>query len=146
MIWGTVISGVANLVGGYFTGKQEIKKAKVAAELVMIDANAKAIMAEAELKSALAKDGQKYDYDLDMYAMKNMEKSWKDEIVLIIFLAPLIMSFSPSMQPYVATGFQALANTPEWYRYIVIGMVVVIYGMRGMLKSVLQIILKKVGK
>ena len=37
-------------------------------------------------------------------------------------------------------GFASLALVPDWYMYILIGLVTVIYGMRGMLKLVLQII------
>ena len=34
----------------------------------------------------------------------------------------------------------SLALVPDWYMYILVGLVTVIYGMRGMLKMALQII------
>jgi hypothetical protein len=129
---GSIIDGVS----GYFKTKQEIKKVKVEAEK-------KILVAEAEAKVArLAKEAEQ-DFDLDKIAMQNMEKSWKDELILVIFMIPLVMSFIPGMQEHVEAGFKALEGTPEWYQYIIIGMIVVIYGMRGLLKKVLD---KKVGK
>ena len=68
-----------------------------------------------------------------------MDKSWKDELILLIWLTPVVMSFIPVWQPYVVEGFASLALVPDWYMYILVGLVTVIYGMRGMLKMVLQI-------
>ena len=70
--------------------------------------------------------------------MQNMEKSWKDELILIVFLAPMIMAFIPQLQDVAKVGFENIKSMPEWYRYTIMGMVVVIYGMRGLLKWVLQ--------
>jgi hypothetical protein len=67
-----------------------------------------------------------------------MEKSYKDEVILAIFLAPMVMSFIPAYSAYALAGFDIIAQMPEWYRYIIIGMVVVIYGMRGMLTKLLD--------
>ena len=83
----------------------------------------------------LIKQGQHIDYDLDRLAMQNMNNSWKDELVLIIFLTPVVLAFVPGFDKYVNDGFTAISNMPDWYIAIVIGMVVVIYGMRGLLKA-----------
>ena len=50
------------------------------------------------------------------------------------------MSFVPEWQPFVIAGFASLALVPDWYMYILVGLVTVIYGMRGMRKMALQII------
>ena len=50
------------------------------------------------------------------------------------------MSFVPEWQSFVSAGFASLALVPDWYMYILVGMVTVIYGMRGLLKMTLQII------
>ena len=129
---GSLISGVST----YFTDKQKIKKAKVEGEV-------KIIIAEAEAKVKMAELGQIQTYNLDMIATKNMAKTWKDDIVFYIFLVPMVLSFIPNMQPYVVDGFSALDGTPEWYRYILIMMIVVIFGMRGLARDVLKIIINK---
>ena len=41
-------------------------------------------------------------------------------------------------QEYVTAGFASLALVPDWYMYILVGMITVIYGMRGLLKMLLQ--------
>ncbi len=42
--------------------------------------------------------------------------SWKDEYWTLILSIPLIMSFIPSLAPYVKKGFDVLAETPDWYK------------------------------
>jgi len=133
-IFGTIFGGVVSL----FKGNQEIKAAKVAGKIAMLQAKANAAIAESEAKINIAKNGQANEFDLDRIAMKNMNRSWKDELVLVIFLVPMIMSFIPSLADYALTGFSVIGTMPEWYRYIIVGMVVVIYGMRGMLTKVLN--------
>ena len=137
-IVGSLLGGVVNGVSGYFKGKQELKKVKLESEKKMIEARANAEIAISEAKIQMAKSGQANDYNLDMMAMKNMEKSYKDEFILIVFLAPMIMAFVPGYDTIALAGFKVISQMPEWYRYIIIGMVVVIYGMRGMLKDLIN--------
>ena len=121
-----------NVISEYFKDKNEIKKVQVEADKLLI-------MAEAESKAKRLEREAEMDYDLDRIAMQNMDKSWKDELILLIWLTPVVMSFIPVWQPYVVEGFASLALIPDWYMYILVGLVTVIYGMRGMLKMVLQI-------
>ena len=123
-----------SIIGGitdYFKGKQEINKAQLEADI-------KLIIAEAESKAKRLEREAEMDYDLDKIAMQNMNKTWKDELILVIFMIPLVMSFLPAYQEYVTAGFASLALVPDWYMYILVGMITVIYGMRGLLKMLLQ--------
>lgn len=43
-------------------------------------------MAEAQAKSDRLKREAEMDYDLDKIAMQNMDKTWKDELILLIWL------------------------------------------------------------
>lgn len=95
-------------------------------------------------KLEMAKSGQQIDFSLDQQAMKNMEKSWKDELILVVFLVPMVLAFVPSYSAYILQGFQVIEKMPEWYIYVIIGMVVVIYGMRGMLRDVLKLLINKI--
>ena len=128
----TVGSAIVSGISGYFQDKNEIKKVQVEADKLLI-------RAEAESKAKRLEREAEMDYDLDRIAMQNMDKSWKDELILLIWLTPVVMSFIPVWQPYVVEGFASLALIPDWYMYILVGLVTVIYGMRGMLKMVLQI-------
>jgi len=133
----SAISGVASVVGAPIQEWQKRKtiKATQAFELNKIDHEAKVAKATAVLE--LAKQGKQMDYDLDKIAMQNMQKSWKDELVLIVFLSPMLMAFLPATAEYALAGFDIIAKMPEWYVAIIIGMVVVIYGLRGLLKTYL---------
>ena len=137
-----ILGGLLNLGGTYLQGKQDEAKAKADAAIVGIQAEADIKKAKALSATKLAESGQAQNYDLDRMAMEQMGKSWKDELILIIFLAPMVMAFIPGMDGYALAGFEVIAKMPEWYQYIIIGMVVVIYGMRGMLEKLLD---KKLG-
>ena len=135
MVGGIVTLGSAIISGisGYFKDKHEIKKVQVEADKLLI-------MAEAESKAKRLERESEQDYDLDKIAMIAMDKSWKDELILLIWLTPVVMCFIPEYHVYVTNGFASLALVPDWYMYILVGMITVIYGMRGMLKMALQII------
>ena len=137
-MWGSIIGAVTNQVGGYLKGKQELSKVKLEAEKIVIKAKAETELSIAKSKSKMAESGQMQSYDLDRIAMNNMEKSYKDEVILAVFLAPMVLAFIPGFDQYALRGFEVIQQMPQWYQYIIIGMVVVIYGMRGMLDKLLS--------
>src|SRR5574344_2950467 len=130
---GSLGSAIVGGISDYFKGKQEIKKVELEADKMLI-------MAEAQAKADRLKREAEMDYDLDKIAMQNMDKSWKDELILLIWLTPVVMCFIPEYHVYVTNGFASLALVPDWYMGILVGMIVVIYGMRGLLKMVIQIV------
>lgn len=140
MIGGLVTLGSAIVSGisGYFKDKNEIKKVQVEAEKLLI-------MAEAESKAKRLEREAEQDYDLDKIAMIAMDKSWKDEFLLILFSIPIAMCFFPEYRQYVEDGFKTLDIIPEWFMYIYVTMIVVIYGMRGLLRMFLQLMIDKIG-
>lgn len=130
-ILGSLGTAIVSGVSDYFKGRQEIKKVELEADKMLI-------MAEAQAKADRLKREAEMDYDLDKIAMQNMEKSWKDELILLIWLTPVVMCFIPEYQVYVTNGFASLALVPDWYMYILVGMVTVIYGMRGLLRMMIE--------
>jgi hypothetical protein len=130
-----LISSLVEIGSTWLKGKQDETKAKAEAKLVEITAEADIKRAKAIAAINAAESGQQQDFDLDRIAMEQMGKSWKDELVLIIFLTPMVMAFIPGMDKYSLAGFEVIQKMPEWYQYVIIGMVVVIYGMRGMVKQ-----------
>jgi hypothetical protein len=133
-----ILGSLIEIGGVWLKGKQEETKAKAVAKLVEITADSDIKKAKAIAAIRAAETGQQQDFDLDRIAMEQMGKSWKDELVLIIFLAPMVMAFIPGMDKYSLAGFEVIQQMPEWYQYIIIGMVVVIYGMRGMVKQLVS--------
>lgn len=137
-----IISSLISLGSAYLTGKQKIAEAKTEAEVIGLNADAEVKKAKAVAAMELAKQGQTQTYDLDRIAVEQMNKSWKDELVLVIFLTPMVLAFIPGMDKYALAGFEVIGKMPQWYQYIIIGMIVVIYGMRGLLEKLLE---RKVG-
>ncbi len=133
-----VFKGLLNFASEPLTEWQRRKTIKVEAnaELKKLDHAAKVAAATARLEHA--KKGQLINFDLDQQAMNNMQKSWKDELVLIVFLLPMIMAFIPGTAQAVLAGFNIIKQMPEWYVAIIIGMVIVIYGLRGLLTKYLE--------
>lgn len=122
----------------WLEGKNDVAKAELAAKLVNIQADSDIKKAKAIAALSKAEKGQDQDFNLDRLAMENMEKSYKDEYILGLLSTPIIMSFIPTLAPYALAGFQIISQMPEWFRYLFIGVVVVIYGMRGMLTKLLD--------
>ena len=139
MIWNTILGIGGKVLEGY----QRTQEAKTEAKVAGLMADAEIKKAKAVAATKMAEQGQSQNYDLDRLAMENMNKSWKDELILVVFLAPMVMAFIPSLAPYSLRGFEIVSQMPEWYLYIIIGMVVVIYGLRGLLTKFLE---KKIGK
>jgi len=133
-----ILGSLLELGSTYMQGKQDEAKAKAEANIVGIQAEADIKKAKALSATKLAETGQAQNFDLDRIAMEQMGKSWKDELILIIFLAPIVLSFIPGMDIYALAGFEVIAKMPDWYQYILMGMIIVIYGMRGMLEKFLD--------
>jgi hypothetical protein len=127
---------VSNVVGGvsdYFKGKQELKK-------IELEADKKIAVAKGEAEVKRLAQQSEQNYDLDRLAIENMNNSSKDEYVLGIFSLPIIFSFFPQTQPYVADGFAALSNIPDWFMLLFVGIVVSIYGLRNPLALVIKMV------
>jgi len=137
---GTLGGAIVNGVSNYFTTKQEIKKVEVEANKEVIVARAKATINRLQRES-------EQDFDLNRMAVENMKNSWKDDFILIIITMPFIMLFIPEYQAIAINGLEAMdINTPIWYQIMVISIFLSIYGLRDILKVVLQLIIGKVKK
>jgi len=133
-----VITSLLSLGSTWLDGKNKQAEAELAAKLVEIQADSDIKVAKAMAVTKMAQEGQLQNYDLDRLAMEQMEKSWKDEVILLIFICPMVMAFIPGFEQYALAGFSVIEKMPEWYRYIIIGMVVVIYGLRGLLEKIIE--------
>lgn len=137
-MFGTIFAGLVELVSAPIKSWSERKtlEKQQEYELLKLDHEAKVSIANAKLE--MAKQGQIIDADLDKASMEDMRSSWKDEFVLMVFITPMILAFIPETAPYSLKGFEIVKEMPDWYVALIIGMVVVIYGMRGMLTKWLE--------
>ena len=130
MSWLSFLNPIAGLGKTYLEGKNNV--AKSAAAIVGIQAEADVKVAGARAANKLADEGQTQDFNLDLVAMKQMDKSLLDEIMIALLLIPIAASFV-GYQAEVTAAFESFAVMPEWYQYLVIGVYVVKFGMRGLL-------------
>lgn len=69
--------------------------------------------------------------------MQNNQQGWKDEFVLILVSAPVmlliwsIFSEDPEIMEKVDKFFNQFNNMPFWYQALFIGVVSAIYGLKG---------------
>ena len=69
--------------------------------------------------------------------MNNNQQGWKDEFVLILVSAPVVLliwsifSDDPEIMSKVETFFEYFNNMPFWYQALFIGVVSAIYGLKG---------------
>ena len=114
------LMGVASdAIGGYV----ETKKAKAKQKLVQIEAET--TIMEKQIAGEI---------DWDVTAQKNSSGSWKDEYLTILFSIPLLLCFVPFTVEYVERGFEALAMTPDWYKYTLGVIVSASFGIKGATK------------
>ena len=136
MGWLSFLGPVADLGKTYITGKNDIAKAKQAATILSVKAEADVKVAGAIAAHKLADNGQTQDFNLDLVAMQQMDKSLLDEIMIGLLLIPIAASFV-GYQEEVTAAFESFAAMPDWYQYLVIGVYIVKFGMRGLLSKVM---------
>ncbi len=59
------------------------------------------------------------------------QNSWKDEVVTVIVLIPVVLCFVPGFEDVVKTGFERLNELPEWDQYLVYVVCLAAVGIRG---------------
>ena len=131
------LNPIANLGKTYLEGRNQVAKAKSAAAIVSIQAEADVKTANAKAAHKLADNGQTQDFNLDLVAMQQMDKSFLDEVMIALLLVPIAASFI-GYQVEVTAAFESFAAMPDWYQYLVIGVYVVKFGMRGLLTKLIS--------
>ncbi len=124
-MWATIVAkllgNAAPKVADYYIAKQNLKHERELAKI-----RGKIAYEEAKTKRAEASEGRDHEWELE--SIRN--SGWKDEWVLVLLSIPLVLVFIPPAQPYVMEGFATLAETPEWYRWLVMLIFTAIYGIR----------------
>jgi hypothetical protein len=118
-----LVQGIMGIAGDAISGFVETKKAKAKQKLVQIQAET--TIMEKQIAGEI---------DWDIAAQKNSGGSWKDEYLTILFSIPLLLCFLPFTVDYVERGFEALALTPDWYKYTLGVIVSASFGIKGATK------------
>jgi len=117
---------ILDIVKGLFDiGKGIIDNKKVKQEK-KLEIDLKKMEAQASLDIA----NQKATTDYDIEALRQSQNSWKDEYLTILLSLPIIGSFFPVVQDYVATGWTYVSQAPLWYQASFIGVIAASFGLR----------------
>ena len=96
---------------------------------------AKILMSDAALLHAQKMANGEVEYQAAV--RQSNDKGWKDEFVLILVSAPVILliwsvfSDDPDIQAKLHMFFEQFNNLPFWYQSLFIGVVASIYGLKG---------------
>lgn len=126
---------ISETFNNYRIAKEERKKIELDRQSKLEQQRFQLDMERLKSQTKLVSDGKVLPDDLDRLAMEQMERSWKDEIIMGILFTPIVFVFFPWFQGAISDGFDILTSKmPDWYMYMVCGIVVVTYGLRGMVK------------
>ena len=96
---------------------------------------AKILMSDAELLHASKMASGEVEYQAQV--RQSNDKGWKDEFVLILVSAPVLLllwsvfSDYPNIQEKLDLFFDKFSNLPFWYQSLFIGVVSSIYVLKG---------------
>ena len=108
---------------------------KTGASIFANKQKAKILMSDAELLHAQKMANGEVEYQAAV--RQSNDKGWKDECVLILVSAPVILliwsvfSDDPNIQQKLDMFFDKFSNLPFWYQSLFIGVVASIYGLKG---------------
>ena len=108
---------------------------KTGAQIFANKQKAKILMSDAELLHASKMANGEVEYQ--QAVRQSNDKGWKDEFVLILVSAPVILliwsvfSDDPNIQQKLDVFFDKFSNLPFWYQSLFIGVVASIYGLKG---------------
>jgi hypothetical protein len=109
-VWlGGILSGGFSIVKEWVSSWQQRK---------VMQAQHKVKMAEIKIvgKENRALMDKEHEIGWDNRMATGSMTSWKDEWFTIILSIPLIGAFIPKLAPYILSGFEVLAECPDWYK------------------------------
>lgn len=110
-MWSAIISAVSTV----FKGWVDVKKSKQEAE------------------AAYHRQSQKGEQDWDIKAMEAAKYSWKDELITLVWFAPLVVAwFDPDR---AMKWIQFVDKLPVWYQVGMFGIMAASFGLRWFFKQ-----------
>jgi hypothetical protein len=115
-----ILGPIASLAGSWLDAKTTKQAAEAKLKLTEAEAKAKILLSE---KTSVS--------DWERIMAEGTQNSWKDEVVTVIVLIPVVLCFVPGFEDVVKTGFERLNELPEWYQYLVYVVCLAAVGIRG---------------
>lgn len=121
----------------YLTEKEKRKILELERKITLENMKHELKLKRIQLEEECLKDGKVLPENFDKLAVEQMQKSWKDEFIMLILFFPIIISFLPEIQLAAAEGFKIMSIVPNWYMNLLIAIVVVTYGLRSAVRLLL---------
>jgi hypothetical protein len=125
MIWESIVTKIIGTlpetVVKYYEKKQELKHS------IEIEKMRGKLEWE-KMKTQRASESEGRDHEWELASIQN--SGFKDEWVLFLLSYPLVGVFLPWTQEATLAGFQTLAQTPQWYQWLVMVIFCAVYGIR----------------
>ena len=133
---------IANLAGNVIGKYQARKKAKQAsaARIAEAETDLKVTKIEAEISRAKRMDSADADYDIQV--LRNRERSWADEVLIVIFMWIFILPFVDAvlatwtgetlgLAKAVGAGWRAHGydGAPWWFEFAMVGILISTLGL-----------------
>ena len=119
-MWGLLVKPLLGVAGAAVKGFVQTKKAK--AELNLTEVQAATKLKQDQIAGRVAWEAS---------AVDQMKGSWKDELFLIVLLAPACLVFVPGMTEHVEKGFIALQQLPDYYKHLLYIACSASFGIKG---------------
>ena len=124
-MWAKIIATLTGqTVEAVLEYKTQKRKAKTDIELERLRGK----YAWEQAKTERAENSEGRDHEWETVSIAN--SGWKDEFVLLVLSIPMVLVFVPWTQPFIAVGFEKLATTPDWYRWLVVMIYAATFGIR----------------
>ena len=120
MVWQLLAKPLLGVAGDAVKGFVQTKKAK--AELKLTEVQAATKLKQDQIAGRVAWEAS---------AVDQMKGSWKDELILIVLLAPACLVFVPGMTEHVERGFIALQQLPDYYKHLLYIACSASFGIKG---------------
>ena len=141
--WLGIIGNILGIGESVLKKKAELKQLQIEQEHEIIKAQTKAavdrIMSNTDSDNAI-----------DLITARNKKYTWKDEVITYLFLVPIIIAtVTPFIQAFkssewlnlstdIRLHYENLDNLPEWYKWVVILIVVDVLGFRSFMRKVVD--------
>ena len=119
-MWGLLVKPLLGVAGDAVKGFVDTKKAKAQLKLTEVQAATK--LKQDQIAGKVAWEAS---------AVDQMKGSWKDELILIVLLAPACLVFVPGMTEHVERGFIALQQLPDYYKHLLYIACSASFGIKG---------------
>lgn len=116
---------MADIVGGWQGRKSAA--AQTANELALLEGDLKKARITADINRTINQDNSDTDYDQKV--LDNRRYTFMDEFLILWCISLVTMHFIPATAIYMGKGWDALAKSPWWFQFTMLGIMISTLGL-----------------